>query len=158
MHSLGEKLKQLRKDKSMTLIQLSKLTGISQPYLSQIEADKKNPSAVYLHKLSDALEVPYSALIKLTGKADFIEQYNQQVLEQGKAGLYVSQVVPIDSVRLEALESATDLQTLLQQKSITLLAENIRPSFNGHYLSNEESERALAMLHLLFPQYSKPAE
>lgn len=156
MSSLGEKLKQLRKEKKLTLTQLSELTGISQPYLSQIEADKKNPSAVYLHKLSDSLEVPYSSLIKLTGKADFIDKYNQQVLEQGQSERYVSKVVPIDTVRLEALEAATDLQLLLQQESITLLAENIRPSFNGHYLSKEESERALAMLHLLFPQYSNP--
>lgn len=158
MSSLGGKLKQLRKDKSMTLNQLSELTGISQPYLSQIEADKKSPSAVYLHKLSDALGVPYSSLIKLSGKAEFIEKYNQQVLEQGQSELYVSKIVPIDTVRLEALETATDLQMLLQQESITLLAENIRPSFNGHYLNKEESDRALAMLHLLFPHYSNPAE
>ena len=158
MSALGEKLRQLRKEKNLTLTQLSELTGISQPYLSQIESGKKNASAILLNKLSDALDIPYSVLIKLTGKENFIDKYNQQVLEQGKAEQYVSQVVPIDTVRLEALEAATDLQLLLQQDSITLLAENIKPSFNGHYLSKDESKRALAMLHLLFPQYSKPAK
>ena len=38
-------------------------------------------------------------------------------LEQGKADQYVSQVVPIDIVRLDALEAATDLKILLEQKN-----------------------------------------
>lgn len=154
MSPLGVTLKNLRKDKNMTLNQLSSLTGISQPYLSQIEADKKKPSAVYLHKLSDALEVPYSSLIKLTGRAEFIEKYNQQLAEQGKADQYVSQVVPVDIIRLEALESSDELSTLLGQHSINLQAENIKPKLNGHELTEDECKRALEMLHLLFPHYS----
>lgn len=154
MSPLGAKLKQLRKEKNLTLVQLSELTGISQPYLSQIEADKKNPSAVYLHKLSDVLEVPYSSLIKLTGRPEFIEKYNEQLKAQGKADQYVNQVVPIDIVRLDALEAANDLKILLEQKSINLHVENIKPTFNGHELSEDDCKRALAMLYLLFPQYS----
>lgn len=154
MSSLGTHLKQLRKDKMLTLVKLSELTGISQPYLSQIEADKKKPSAVFLHKIADALEVPYSSLIKLTGRTEFIEKYNQQLAEQGKANQYVNQVVPVDIIRLEALESSSELSILLGQHSINLQAENIKPTLNGHELSEDECKRALAMLHLLFPHYS----
>lgn len=158
MSSLGSIIKQLRKEKKLTLNQLSNQTGISQPYLSQIESDKKNPSAVYLHKLSEVLDVPYSTLIKLNGKVDFIEKYNQQVVAHGKTEQLVNKVVPIDTVRLEALEDALDLNILLGQKSVNLQAENIKPSFNGNYLTEEESARALAMLYLLFPHYAKKSE
>ncbi|MGE7599912.1 helix-turn-helix domain-containing protein [Lysinibacillus fusiformis] len=154
MNNLGAKLKQLRKDKNLTLVKVSELTGISQPYLSQIEADKKNPSAVYLHKLADVLEVPYSSLIKLTGRPEFIEKYNEQFAEQSKATQFVSQVVPVDTVRLEALEASKELSLLLGKHSINLKAENIKPTLNGNELTEEECERALAMLHLLFPHYS----
>lgn len=155
MSPLGAHLKQLRKSNNLTLVRLSELTGISQPYLSQIEADKKKPSAVYLHKLADVLEVPYSSLIKLTGRPEFIEKYNQQLIDQGKADQFVSQVVPIDTIRLEALESSNELSILLGQYSINLQAENIKPTLNGYELTEEECKRALAMLHLLFPHYSK---
>lgn len=158
MSSFGTMLKQLRKERRLTLNQLSDQTGISQPYLSQIESDKKNPSPVYLHKLSEVLEVPYSTLIKLNGKVDLIEKYNQQVLEQGKTEQLVSKVVPIDTVRLEALEATSDLNILLGQKSINIQAENIKPSFNGHDLTKEECERALAMLYLLFPHYANQSD
>jgi len=55
---------------------------------------------------------------------------------------------------LKALESSNELSILLGQYSINLQAENIKPTLNGHELNKEECERALAMLHLLFPHYS----
>ncbi|WP_036179694.1 helix-turn-helix domain-containing protein [Ureibacillus massiliensis] len=156
--SLGALLKKLRKEKELTLNQLSDLTGISQPYLSQLESNKRKPSAVYLHRISDVLDVPYSALIKLSGNPDFIDKYNSHQIKEGFPERIVSKIVPIDSDRLEALESATDLKVLLEQDALVIKAEKIKPSFNGHLLTEDEAERALAMLYLLFPQYKEPKE
>lgn len=156
--SLGALLKKLRKEKEFTLNQLADLTGISQPYLSQLESNKRKPSAVYLHRISNVLDVPYSALIKLTGNPDFIDKYNSHQIKEGFPERMVSKVVPIDTDRLEALESASDLKVLLEQGSLTIKAERIKPSFNGYLLTEDEAERALAMLYLLFPHYKEPKE
>ncbi len=66
--SLGQFLKAVREDKSMTLRAVENSTGISNAYLSQLESDKiKQPSPVMLHKLGDLYEVSYAALLSLAG-------------------------------------------------------------------------------------------
>lgn len=67
-HSLGQFLKKARSDKGYTLRDVEDLTGISNAYLSQLEWDKiKQPSPVWLNKLADQYEVPYTTLLSLAG-------------------------------------------------------------------------------------------
>ncbi|MEM7169954.1 MAG: cupin domain-containing protein [Pseudomonadota bacterium] len=54
---LGQKLRRLRKQKGLSLTDLSKATGISVGFLSQVERDKSNPSVKTLHDISRALDV-----------------------------------------------------------------------------------------------------
>lgn len=49
----------------------------------------------------------------------------------------------------------SDIKILLE-KNIKLKAEMIKPTFNGHILTNDEAERALAMFYILFPHYKEP--
>ena len=56
-YSLGEELRQLRLAKEMTLRDLSKASGRSLGYLSQIERDSVRPSLDTLQQLADALGV-----------------------------------------------------------------------------------------------------
>lgn len=155
METLGTLIKKVRKEKGLTLEQTSKLSDISRSYLSQIESNKKNPSAVYLRRLSDILDIPYSVLTKHTKNLNFIEQYNLEQISKEQHDNLISQIIPIDMNHLAELEAANDLKNLLNTDNKEKIYS---PSFNGHILTKEESERALAMLHLLFPQYSKPAE
>ncbi|EKB47571.1 helix-turn-helix domain-containing protein [Cecembia lonarensis] len=61
----GLKLKQLRKDKNLSLQDLSEKTGISISYLNEIEKSKKYPKADKVFKLAAALEVEYDYLVSL---------------------------------------------------------------------------------------------
>ena len=68
----GSYIKELRKKKGLTLASLSALSGVSHPYLSQIENGKlKNfPSPEILIKISEPLEVRYEKLLIAAGHLD----------------------------------------------------------------------------------------
>jgi len=55
--SLGKKIQKLRKEKKLTLRQLSKESGCSLGFLSQVERDLVSPTIASLRKISDALGV-----------------------------------------------------------------------------------------------------
>lgn len=55
MASLGQRIRERRKEKRITLTQLSRQTGFSTGYLSQVERDMANPSMAVLIKVADAL-------------------------------------------------------------------------------------------------------
>lgn len=57
-------IKQIRKEKNITLVELSKRTGISQSHLSDIENEKKQPSFTIMWKISKVLNVHLEDLYK----------------------------------------------------------------------------------------------
>lgn len=56
--TLFAKIKEVRKKKGITLKEVSKRTGVSVNYLSQIERGVSNPSIGIIKKISEALDVP----------------------------------------------------------------------------------------------------
>ncbi|MNW41399.1 HTH-type transcriptional repressor RghR [compost metagenome] len=67
----GQFLKAIRKEKGITLNQLGHTTGLSQPYLSQIENGKKGiPSPEVLKKLALNLDIDYDELSVHAGITD----------------------------------------------------------------------------------------
>lgn len=61
---IGQILKGLRKQKQLTLDQLSEMTGVSKPMLSQIERGETNPTVVTLWKIATGLMVPFSTFLQ----------------------------------------------------------------------------------------------
>lgn len=55
--TIGEKIRKIRKEKKMTLKELSEQTGVSISFLSQVERNKCNVTLESLRKISDALRV-----------------------------------------------------------------------------------------------------
>ncbi|BAI80531.1 transcriptional regulator [Deferribacter desulfuricans SSM1] len=55
--TIGKKVQELRQKKQLTLRQLSKLSGCSLGFLSQVERDLVSPTVSSLKKIADALEV-----------------------------------------------------------------------------------------------------
>ncbi|VBB08417.1 Hypothetical protein LUCI_3689 [Lucifera butyrica] len=53
----GDKLRQLRKAKSLSMLDVVELTGISQSTLSDIENNKKNPRPATVERLCQGLKV-----------------------------------------------------------------------------------------------------
>lgn len=63
LHMLGEHIRNLRKEKNMTLVDLSKATELSPGYLSQVERGITDPSLSSLHKIANALDIPAMLLL-----------------------------------------------------------------------------------------------
>lgn len=65
---LGQKLKDVRGLRGLSLKAVAEPAGISAAYLQKLEKGQvKNPSPNILHALSSELTVPYSTLMKLAG-------------------------------------------------------------------------------------------
>ncbi len=61
---IPKRVRVLRQARGISVAQLAKAAGVSQPYLGQIEAGvKKNPSAAVLLKLAKALRVTVADII-----------------------------------------------------------------------------------------------
>lgn len=62
--NLGQKIRQLRNQKGLTIAQLAEIAGIDDYYLGEIERAQKKPSLDTLLKLSNALDIELYLLLK----------------------------------------------------------------------------------------------
>lgn len=62
--AIGKTLRQLRKDKNLTLKSLSEKSGISISFISDIENERRDPSPDTAKKLADALNIDVTLLLK----------------------------------------------------------------------------------------------
>lgn len=60
---LNEKIKQIRKEKGLTLGELGNMLGLSRANMHHWESGRSKPSSKNLKALSDALKVPLSELV-----------------------------------------------------------------------------------------------
>ncbi len=66
--SIGAVLRQARDVRELSAVDAARSAGISAAYLSKLENDAvKKPSPPVLHRLSEALAVPYAELMRLAG-------------------------------------------------------------------------------------------
>lgn len=66
--NIGERLKALRKARGLSRNRLAQMSGVSQSYLSDIEAGKKNPTVEVLNRLCKALEISLVEFFEETRK------------------------------------------------------------------------------------------
>lgn len=67
---IGDYIKQQRSSAKISLRQLSKLAGVSNPYLSQIERGLRKPSAEILQQIAKGLRISAEALYVRAGILD----------------------------------------------------------------------------------------
>jgi transcriptional regulator with XRE-family HTH domain len=67
---IGEYIKQQRSNAKISLRQLSRLAGVSNPYLSQIERGLRRPSAEILQQIAKGLRISAEALYVQAGILD----------------------------------------------------------------------------------------
>lgn len=68
MTELGEFIRRQRELQTLTLRQLAEMTGISNPYLSQIERGLREPSETVLDALAHNLELSADTLYEYAGR------------------------------------------------------------------------------------------
>lgn len=80
--NIGMKIKQLRKERKLTLSEVGKRAGLSVSFLSQIENGKSALMVVTLNKIANALEVPMTMFFTDSLKTEeYVRNGNEQVLK-----------------------------------------------------------------------------
>ena len=85
-NEFGKFIRKKRKDKNITLVQLAKKTGLSQPYLSQIENGKRDTSRVdIINKIASALEIDSTELMVKAGSVPgYAHEFENLIKEEKK--------------------------------------------------------------------------
>lgn len=64
VNTIGERLKEIRTNRSLTLDDTAKITGVSKPMLGQIERGQSIPTITTLWKIATGLKVPLSSFLE----------------------------------------------------------------------------------------------
>lgn len=83
MTTIGATIRKMRIAKGLSVRKLAERSGISHPYLSQIENDKNNPSPTILIKLAKGLQCDYLFLLGLAGykEVDNMKEYVKTIVD-----------------------------------------------------------------------------
>lgn len=77
---VSKKIKMLRKEKNMTLKDLSLKTNLSISFLSQVERGISSMTLVSLRKIANAFEVPMNELVDIDESDAYINKTDAQIL------------------------------------------------------------------------------
>lgn len=141
---LGDNIRAIRKEKKISINKLSKLTGISLGYLSDLENNKaKNPSVDKLNLIASVLDVSVDVLFK-----DDIEKWDTTLNTE----LIKEEVALYETGEFKTAEAA--MQFILKQPAIMGYG-----GFDADKLSKEEiiefANELLKQLQLLGLKYKK---
>jgi XRE family transcriptional regulator, master regulator for biofilm formation len=63
---IGDKIKELREERNLTISELAERAGVAKSYLSVLERNNySNPSIQYLTKICKVLEVPLNDIVNI---------------------------------------------------------------------------------------------
>ena len=78
MNTLGSHIRNIRKSKNLTIKQLSEISDISIPFLSDIERDVVNPSVKSLQAIAKGFDITLSELV------DFNDELDNRLLRENE--------------------------------------------------------------------------
>jgi transcriptional regulator with XRE-family HTH domain len=82
--TLGEKIKQLRKERNISQTELAKIIGVHQSHIGRYERDESTPTAYVIKKLAEVLKVSADYLLSeeeeeiaasLTSDKELLQQF-----------------------------------------------------------------------------------
>ena len=98
--AVGEKIREIRKQRALTLDTLSERSGVSKGMLSQIESEKVNPTLATVWKIARGLGVDLEALLKGRNEAirifDVLHHGDLVVLDTEEDGTHLQVLSPLD--------------------------------------------------------------
>ncbi len=162
----GLKLKQLRQDKSYSLSELARRSGLSVSYLNEIESGKKYPKTDKIATLANALDVTYDKLVSLRltrNLAPLGELLESNVFEQlplDHYGIDINKIIVLMAnapLQLSALVTTlVDMakSSELSQNNFSRTALRTYKEFNENYFP--DLEKAAEMFSHKYKLKSEP--
>jgi len=110
--SLGQGLKLARELRKLSLRQVEQATGISNPYICQLENDKiSKPSPFFLHKLASLYEIEYEILMEAAG---YVEKKDKS---QGPKTLAGAALFSLEKLTADEEQQLADYLNYLRSKT-----------------------------------------
>lgn len=140
-------IKQLRTEKGYTHLKLSRLSNVSQPYLSQIEVGTRKPSIDILRKLSTALESDFYELARIAG------YYTDEEVIEMKGVKSVLDSVGVEVINERLLSSSLDSFKKREYPQIEDYLLSEKPLYaNKHLLTQQEKKILYKIITALFEE------
>lgn len=79
--NISQRLKQIRTSKDISIYKLSKDTGISPNYISDLENGRRNPSLVTLERLIVPLGITLSELFNEDDQVSYLSENERELVE-----------------------------------------------------------------------------
>lgn len=117
--SFGQFLKSIRKSKNLSIVKLAEMSGVSNPYISQIENNKFTPSMDVLSKLAKSLNLDMIELAQKAGylnEEDFTLTAKEEKEFEAAAFLQNSEELYIVNQQLAKTKSQEERTLLLKKK------------------------------------------
>lgn len=93
---VGQRIRQIRKSKQLTLQDIAEKTGFSAGFLSQVERGTTDPSPSALRKISDALEVtPYMLLEQPSPDTMTVKSSERALIQLPNSSIHYEVVSPM---------------------------------------------------------------
>jgi len=97
---IGERLKEIRNTRQLTLDDVAELTGVSKPMLGQIERGQSSPTINILWKISTGLRIPLSFFCKQQEAEYTVAGLDEEnVITEENGGMRAYPLFPFDPVR-----------------------------------------------------------
>lgn len=155
----GEKIKEIRKSKNLSLREAAKRSLISHPYLSQLESGKnKKPSPEIIRKLANGLNYSYNELMDLAGYGETI-QYDSLISMFSDATKNSTQdvIVRMPAMEISHKDGISLTGTLSKEEAVRRLFDlkdwlelDVDLFYDRKNLSKQDREKIKTMLEVLF--------
>ncbi|MCL5039071.1 MAG: cupin domain-containing protein [Firmicutes bacterium] len=101
---LGEKIREKRQEKGISLKELAERTQLTPSFLSQVERDLAEPSITSLRKIAEALEVPiFYFLVDRDGHNPVVRRNERRVLSVPQSHLAFELLTPDLERKMEVM-------------------------------------------------------
>ena len=154
---IGDRIKELRKSKKVTQRELARKIHRSERIVQKYESGEVSPPWNVVERIAEALNVPFNELVPDNSQEAidlfdtpreidivFHEPIEEKIKVKNCGEL--TKAIPLEKVR----QRFFDVGYILKYRKEAYC--------NGHLLSDEERQRALDMLKVLFPEYHKEGD
>lgn len=156
--NIGDKIRKIRKEKKITIVELASMTGLSKTTISDTETGKTNPTNESILKISKALDINIQDLCRDTGSFFFFFDDEEINLTNE-----TKEKIPTNSDCKQRSEENIDLKFTDPIKAMEFILSQPTVGDYGNFDVNKLTDEdkinfandLLEMIRMISPKYTK---
>ncbi|MFQ5455210.1 MAG: helix-turn-helix domain-containing protein [Nitrospirota bacterium] len=144
MELLGEKIRDIRSQKELTLKELSQQTNLTTSFLSQVERNLVSPSISSLRKIADALTIKLSSLFEEDDGRDVIftkKNKRTKIIDKECKATYEILAADLPNIKLKPAILKLKVKGVVKRKSASNYGEEFSIILKGKIELMREGEK-----------------